>query len=124
MLYARNVINRSCYLAIAMRLCRFQPHVQNVSRLFSAADGVDDFVPLPPPTSKGTPIYPDIDLDHAKSIVSEASKRNADPKSVFVVNGSSRGIGLQFVKSLLVRTQVRERLQCRTQMTKSSLMDC
>eukprot|EP00957_Ditylum_brightwellii_P207424 15352935-Ditylum_brightwellii.AAC.1 len=34
-----------------------------------------------------------------------SSKRNDDPNAVFVVNGSSRGIGLQFVKSLLDRSQ-------------------
>ena len=47
-------------------------------------------------------MFGDIDLS-AKS--SEAIKRNADEKAVYTVTGANRGIGLQFVKSLLDRTK-------------------
>jgi hypothetical protein len=105
MTYARSVVQRTC-VAFAIRICRYQSPCPNPTRLFSS--GSETFAPPPPPTSKGIPIFPDIDFGHANSGESEAVKRNADPDSVFVVNGSSRGIGLQFVKSLLVRTKVRQ----------------
>lgn len=54
-----------------------------------------------PPQSKGPAVFNDIDLSLGKD---ESLKRNSDPSAVFVVTGASRGIGLQFVKSLIERT--------------------
>jgi len=42
-----------------------------------------------------------------------AKQRNSDPSAVFVVNGASRGIGLQMVTSLLERTQGKILACCR-----------
>jgi hypothetical protein len=59
-----------------------------------------------PPSSKGQAVYSDINLSVADDLSSRSSLRNNDPEAVFVVNGASRGIGLQFVKSLINRTKV------------------
>ena len=59
-----------------------------------------------PPSTHGNPVFPDIDFSVAASPTAESVRRNNDPSSVFVVTGASRGIGLQFVKSLLDRTKV------------------
>jgi hypothetical protein len=99
MTFVRTVIQRTC-VAFAVR-ASYRPHLPSGARWISVGD---NFVPPPPPTSKGIPVFPDIDFSHA--FTSEAVKRNADPDAVFVVNGSSRGIGLQFVKSLVARTKV------------------
>lgn len=69
------------------------------TRLFSS------FQPSPPPGTHGTPVFPDIDFSTKEDPDSESTKRNSDPNAIFVVTGASRGIGLQFVKSLLERTQ-------------------
>lgn len=61
-----------------------------------------------PPESKGHAIFPDVNISSgaSKTTISEhAVQRNTDPDAIFVVNGASRGIGLQMVKSLLERTQ-------------------
>lgn len=64
------------------------------------------FQPPEPPESKGNAIFLDVDIwSHDKPITDAAKERNSDPEAVFVVNGSSRGIGLQVVQSLLERTQ-------------------
>lgn len=77
-------------------------HVPSAStRLFSASS----FTPPEPPASKGMSVYPDIDFSFGVKVEGEASRRNADTDAVFVVNGASRGIGLQFVKSLVERTE-------------------
>lgn len=55
-----------------------------------------------PPQSKGEAVYQDIDLSADK-----VTPRNSDREAVFVVSGASRGIGLQFVKTLLNDTKVR-----------------
>jgi hypothetical protein len=60
-----------------------------------------------PPSSKGEAVYNDIDFSASTDPSSNAMKRNQDPNAVHVVTGASRGIGLQFVKSLLDRTEVR-----------------
>jgi NAD(P)-dependent dehydrogenase (short-subunit alcohol dehydrogenase family) len=60
------------------------------------------FQPLPPPEALGTPVFPDVDLVEP---LESSKRRNANPSSVFVVTGASRGIGLQAVRSLLDRTQ-------------------
>jgi hypothetical protein len=63
------------------------------------------FQPPAPPGTKGTPIFPNIDFNVASSSP-DSLLRNTDPDAVMVVTGSNRGIGLQFVKSLLHRTKV------------------
>lgn len=79
------------------------------SRLWSSFEA-----PLPP-ESRGRAVYDDVDLTSSASVISpEARRRNEDPDAVFVVTGASRGIGLQFVKSLLERTQGRIVACCRT----------
>lgn len=98
MTFVRTAIQRTCFAFAFRASCR--PHSLSGARWISAGD---NFVPPPPPTSKGMPVFPDIDFSHA--CTSEAVKRNADPDAVFVVNGSSRGIGLQFIKSLVARTK-------------------
>ena len=57
-----------------------------------------------PPESKGINIFQDIDVSNVQSQPS-AQLRNSDPDAVFVVTGASRGIGLQFIKTLLQHTQ-------------------
>lgn len=59
-----------------------------------------------PPQSNGQAVYKDIDFSVEKDRTSQSAVRNADPGAVFVVSGASRGIGLQFVKSLLEQTKV------------------
>jgi hypothetical protein len=60
-----------------------------------------------PPSSKGQAVYSDINFSVADDLSSRSSLRNNDPEAVFVINGASRGIGLQFVKSLIDRTKVK-----------------
>jgi hypothetical protein len=69
------------------------------TRLFSAS-----FTPPTPPGTQGTPVFHDIDLE---KVSPEAGNRNKDPNAVFLVTGANRGIGLQFVKALASKTQVR-----------------
>ena len=67
------------------------------------------FQPPEPPGTKGTPIFPDIKIlqpDEANR-TENATRRNTDSNAVMVVTGANRGIGLQFVKSLLHHTTVR-----------------
>mmetsp|Transcript_63934 Transcript_63934/g.76871 ORF Transcript_63934/g.76871 Transcript_63934/m.76871 type:complete len:169 (-) Transcript_63934:246-752(-) len=71
------------------------------------------FQPPIPPTSAAQSIYENIDFGKKLSN-KNAEQRNADPDAVFVINGSSRGIGLQFVKSLLDRTEGKIVACCRT----------
>jgi len=70
----------------------------NPTRLFAT-----DFQPSSPPGTHGTPVFPDIDFS---AVSEESKKRNQDPEAVFVVTGASRGIGLQFVKTLATKTKV------------------
>jgi hypothetical protein len=51
-------------------------------------------------------VFPDIDFTFANDPQSESLLRNADPDALFVVTGANRGIGLQFVKTLVQRTKV------------------
>jgi hypothetical protein len=65
------------------------------------------FSPSEPPGTTGTPVFPNIDFSFgAKS--QDALRRNEDPNAVMVVTGANRGIGLQFVKSLVHRSKVRD----------------
>lgn len=61
-----------------------------------------------PPKSHGTATFPDIQLENTLKPENQhaAIIRNSDSQAVFIVNGSSRGIGLQFVTNLLKRTKV------------------
>lgn len=105
----RSAMKRSC-VALAFRLgngvrtsalCAPRLiHPTCATRLFASSS----FTPPEPPASKGMPVYPDIDLSMEVQR-SESLKRNTDKDAVFVVNGASRGIGLQFVKSLVERTE-------------------
>ncbi len=72
-----------------------------------------------PPESHGHPVFPHIKFnrgDNANSL-----NRNSDPNSVFVVSGASRGIGLQFVSSLLERTEGKIIACCRSPATADQL---
>jgi hypothetical protein len=112
MTFVRSMFQKS-YVALALRICRFGGDVPtsplyntlSSSRLFSTH--VDDFVPPPPPKFQGVPVHPDIHfLNNDSDDTRPSLLRNEDPNAVFVMNGSSRGIGLQFVKSLISRTKV------------------
>lgn len=72
------------------------------TRLMSSSN----FKPPIPPGTHGTPVFKDIDFSVASSPESAATQRNSDPGAVFVVTGSNRGIGFQFIKSLVERTKV------------------
>lgn len=85
------------------------PWHRNKQEYFSSSTSLP-FQPADPPGTRGTPVFPNIDFSVA-SRSTDATRRNSDTKSVFVVTGASRGIGLQFVKSLLHRTSVRT-LRC------------
>ena len=77
---------------------------------FPSTRAFSTFKPADPPGTHGTPVFPDIDFSASanSSTKSAASfQRNSDPNAVFVVTGANRGIGLQFVKSLIARTKVR-----------------
>jgi NAD(P)-dependent dehydrogenase (short-subunit alcohol dehydrogenase family) len=52
--------------------------------------------------------------NNAATIGTNAYQRNDDPDAVFVVNGSSRGIGLQFVQTLARRTRGKIVACCRS----------
>ena len=90
--------------------------------LFSTSSSSSSFQAPEPPTSKGHPIFPDVDLPSSSTtttsspptISEDARQRNSDPDAVFVVNGASRGIGLQLVQSLLDRTKGTVVAGCRT----------
>lgn len=70
------------------------------TRLF--ATNSDEFVPAAPPGTHGIPVFPNVDF----SVISDdARQRKEDPNAVFVVTGASRGIGLQFVKTLSQETK-------------------
>lgn len=62
------------------------------------------FQPSEPPGTKGTPVFPNIDFSVAGP---EGQRRKEDPEAVMVVTGANRGIGLEFVKSLVYRSKVR-----------------
>eukprot|EP00568_Trieres_chinensis_P010550 CAMPEP_0183308042 /NCGR_PEP_ID=MMETSP0160_2-20130417/19704_1 /TAXON_ID=2839 ORGANISM="Odontella Sinensis, Strain Grunow 1884" /NCGR_SAMPLE_ID=MMETSP0160_2 /ASSEMBLY_ACC=CAM_ASM_000250 /LENGTH=368 /DNA_ID=CAMNT_0025471785 /DNA_START=53 /DNA_END=1159 /DNA_ORIENTATION=+ len=73
------------------------------------------FVPPPPNAYHGVPVYDPVDITAASSPSPESAsaRRNADPDAVHVVTGASRSMGLQFVKSLLDRTEGRILALCR-----------
>jgi hypothetical protein len=125
MLFFHNTLMRTC-AAFALRssrnhinpcrpigLCLARPirehHLPSSSS--SRTRLLSTFQPADPPGTHGTPVFSDIDFSVAAGPSSVATQRNSDPKSVFVVTGSNRGIGLQFVKSLIDRTEVGSREQ-------------
>ena len=82
------------------------PSLNNSVRALSSSS-TSSFEAPEPPKSQGQPVFPDIQFRSSSSEEEHvATNRNADPEAVFVVNGSNRGIGLQFVTSLLERTKV------------------
>lgn len=70
----------------------------------SLCSAKSSFVPPDPPSFSGQAMFPDIKLNR---ISSHAIMRNQDSDAVFVITGASRGIGLQIVKDMLIRTKVR-----------------
>lgn len=102
MLFIRIVIQRSC-VALAVHLHGHSLVARSVistsTKLFSSTS----FNPPDPPVSKGIPVYANIDFHRATT--SDTQKRNSDSSAVYVISGASRGIGLQFVKSLMERTE-------------------
>lgn len=98
-----------------VRLCR--PSSQRIPSLFvkhtrcqqaatrscsSSSAIASSFEAPEPPKSHGHPVFPDIQFNHRDD--ANSLDRNSDPNAVLVVSGASRGIGLQFVSSLLERT--------------------
>mmetsp|Transcript_12971 Transcript_12971/g.38107 ORF Transcript_12971/g.38107 Transcript_12971/m.38107 type:complete len:324 (-) Transcript_12971:294-1265(-) len=80
---------------------------KNSPRLFST------FKPPSPNSYHGTPVFGDIDMSSPLNEDAPSFARNADPDAVFVVTGASRGMGLQFVKSILSRTAGKVVAACR-----------
>ena len=76
-----------------------------------AATTATTFQPPEPPGTKGIPIFPDIKIlkpdENSNDHYDNAIRRNTDSNAIMVVTGANRGIGLQFVKSLLSHTKVR-----------------
>ena len=90
-------------------------------RLFSSGS---KFEPSSPPGTHGTPVFPDINFDGENNGEGSPSVlRNSDPNAVFVVTGASRGIGLQFVKSLFEHTQGNIVACCRSPESASGLLE-
>lgn len=111
--------------SLAFRRGLFAGCRRAVSSSFPALASSPDssFNPPVPPTSKGVPVYPDIDFSVAEDSESISYKRNRDRDAVYVVNGSSRGIGLQFVKSLLERCGGKVVACCRSPDASPALQD-
>lgn len=94
--------------------CSVAAFEKNLARLSRSGDfGVglfSSFQAPEPPLSKGLNVFNDIDV----SVSLQHSARNSDPNAVFVVTGSSRGIGFQFVRKLLNETKGRIVACCRS----------
>jgi NAD(P)-dependent dehydrogenase (short-subunit alcohol dehydrogenase family) len=87
----------------------------------AAAPTSHGFVAPEPPQSSGIAVFPDVELSQFQS--PHATLRNSDPNAVFVVNGASRGIGLQFVKHLLSTTKGEILACCRSPDTATGLQE-
>ena len=111
-------ITRRCCASssfISSQVIGHERQAHNIIRTLSSSSS--SFIAPEPPASRGQPVFPDIQLHSPSSSDTEehaASKRNADEEAVFVVNGSSRGIGLQFVKSLAEKTKGKIIACCRS----------
>ena len=93
------------------------------SSLSSSSSSSSSFNAPEPPTSRGIPVFEDIDFSIRENTTSESFKRNNDEDAVFVVTGANRGIGLQFVKSLFERTNGNIVACCRSPSLAENLND-
>ena len=96
-------------------------HLQTGNRSHSSSSSAiaSSFKAPVPPESHGHPVFPHIEFNHSNN--SNSLKRNSDVNAVFVVSGASRGIGLQFVSSLLERTKGKIIACCRSPATAEQL---
>lgn len=94
-----------------------------ITRRVMSSTRANDFEPIPPPGTHGTPVFEDIAMTGAVQDDLESWKRNNDASAIFVVTGASRGIGLQFVKSLLERTKGKVVACCRSPETAQQLAE-
>ena len=127
----RRVCDISSSLSNTIRLAFLPTTVTNYSRSgyasqrsirpLSSSLSSSSFEAPEPPSSQGQAVFPDIKFDHSSEDDLPSIKRNNDPEAVYVINGSSRGIGLQFVKSLLERTKGKVVACCRTPTTAKEL---
>eukprot|EP00594_Rhizosolenia_setigera_P002011 CAMPEP_0178946294 /NCGR_PEP_ID=MMETSP0789-20121207/4206_1 /TAXON_ID=3005 /ORGANISM="Rhizosolenia setigera, Strain CCMP 1694" /LENGTH=345 /DNA_ID=CAMNT_0020626271 /DNA_START=87 /DNA_END=1127 /DNA_ORIENTATION=- len=100
------------------------------TRLYSSSStsfSSSDFKAPVPPSSQGQAIYNNIEIKKSTpstdTSITESQKRNSDPNSIFIVTGASRGIGLQYVKSLVERTNGTIIAACRSPSTATQLHD-
>ena len=91
---------------------------RHASSSSSSSEIAASFEAPEPPNSHGQPVFPDIQFDNINK--SSDDNRNSDPNAVFVISGASRGIGLQFVKSLLERTTGKIIACCRSPPTSTT----
>lgn len=104
--------HRRLGLSAVTTLERGFPSLQGSERTQSAL--FSTFQAPEPPKSKGFNVFEDIDFSVSQSTTLQSSIRNSDPDAVFVVNGASRGIGLQFVRKLLKDTEGKIVACCRS----------
>ena len=95
---------------------------RHASSSSSSSEIAASFEAPEPPLSHGHPVFPDIQFDNINKSSSSGgdNNRNSDPNAVFVISGASRGIGLQFVKTLLERTHGKIIACCRSPPTTST----
>ena len=108
-------------------LSNYRSTLSNVRRIVSSSSistttssSSSSFEAPEPPSSHGKPVFPDIDFHSPRDA---AMKRNADHDAIFVVNGSNRGIGLQFVITLLQRTKGTILACCRSPLSAEKLIE-
>ena len=93
---------------------------QQSTRLYLSTSSIAVSFEAPePPQSHGQPVFPNIQFNNRDSV--NTLDRNSSPNAVHVVSGASRGIGLQFVSSLLERTQGKIIACCRSTATAEQL---
>jgi NAD(P)-dependent dehydrogenase (short-subunit alcohol dehydrogenase family) len=106
---------------------RPSPHAEEGHSTGIGRDGIamfsSSFAGPEPPLSRGLHVFADIDFSVSEGPSSPSSLRRSDPDAVFVVNGASRGIGLQFVKTLLDGTCGRVVACCRSPGTAAGLQE-
>eukprot|EP00584_Thalassiosira_punctigera_P005419 CAMPEP_0172544234 /NCGR_PEP_ID=MMETSP1067-20121228/14433_1 /TAXON_ID=265564 ORGANISM="Thalassiosira punctigera, Strain Tpunct2005C2" /NCGR_SAMPLE_ID=MMETSP1067 /ASSEMBLY_ACC=CAM_ASM_000444 /LENGTH=388 /DNA_ID=CAMNT_0013330761 /DNA_START=105 /DNA_END=1271 /DNA_ORIENTATION=+ len=114
-----------CRLKDSNRQSAFTPSLNNVRPILCSSTA-STFEAPEPPKSHGQPVFPDIRFRRSPSEGESndaATIRNADPEAVFVVTGSNRGIGLQFVISLLERTKGKIIACCRSPSSANELKE-